>query len=182
MPEKIVSHVDAEGYFIGPVDAIASPLEPGKWQLPAGAVDVPPPVVPDGFRARLVGDSFQLEAVQVDSPDEVDAGPSPDQIKSAIVALTQLRLDAFAQTRGYDGVNSAAKYKDITDAEIAAMPVNEQPLVMQFRAECRYLAIITARTWARLYILLGEVQAGNRPVPTGFQDIEPELPTLEWPV
>ena len=107
---------------------------------------------------------------------------TPAELQRLIVGATQDRLDAFAMTRGYDNVNSAAKYKDITDAEIAAMPVNEQPLVMQFRAECRYLAIATARTWARLYIVLGEVQAGTRPVPAGFQDIEPELPALEWPV
>lgn len=115
-------------------------------------------------------------------PAPIDPPPTPESIKGVIVAQTQVRLDQFAQTRGYDGVNSAAKYKDITDAEIAAIPVNEQPLLMQFRAECRYLAIATARTWARLYIVLGEVQAGNRPVPAGFQDIEPELPSLEWPV
>jgi hypothetical protein len=36
-------------------------------------------------------------------------------------------------------------------------------------------------TWARLYELLAEVQAGTRPMPTGFADIEPELPPLVWP-
>lgn len=145
--------------------------------LPTGTVFPMPPV-------ESFGHDYQswLDAGNTPEPAPVEPPPTPELIKDAIVAQTQVRLDQFAQTRGYDGVNSAAKYKDITDAEIAAMPVNEQPLVMQFRAECRYLAIATARTWARLYIVLGEVQAGNRPVPAGFQDIEPELPVLEWPV
>lgn len=137
----------------------------------------------DGSQDAFIPDGAQpiteTEAIDIANQDQRSAS---EVIKDAIVAQTQVRLDQFAQTRGYDGVNSAAKYKDITDAEIAAMPVNEQPLVMQFRAECRYLAIATARTWARLYIVLGEVQAGTRPVPAGFQDIEPELPALEWPV
>jgi hypothetical protein len=29
--------------------------------------------------------------------------------------------------------------------------------------------------------LLAEVQAGTRPMPSGFADIEPELPPLVWP-
>jgi hypothetical protein len=29
--------------------------------------------------------------------------------------------------------------------------------------------------------MLDEVIAGTRPMPTGFADIEPELPVLTWP-
>ena len=105
-----------------------------------------------------------------------------NQLIDSIVAATQTRLDAFAATRGYDDVNSISKYKDISDEEIAAMPANEQPLVTKFRAESRYLASMTARTWAVLYLILDEVQAGTRPVPSGYADIEPLLPPLVWPV
>ena len=97
------------------------------------------------------------------------------------VENTQNRLDTFAQSRGYDNVNSAAKYKDITDAEIAALSAAERPLVTKFRAECRHLAIATASTWAKLYLILGEVEAGTRPAPASFADIEPLLPVLAWP-
>lgn len=99
-----------------------------------------------------------------------------------IVAATQSRIDAFAATRGYDGVNSISKYQNISDEEIAALPASEQPMVSKFRAEARYLAVGTAQTWAKMYGMLGEVQAGTRPKPSGFADVESELPALEWPV
>ena len=99
-----------------------------------------------------------------------------------IVAATQSRIDAFAATRGYDGVNSIGKYQNISDEEIAALPASEQPMVSKFRGECRYLAVVTAQTWAKMYGMLGEVQVGTRQKPSDFADVESELPVLEWPV
>lgn len=106
---------------------------------------------------------------------------APEQLQAMVVQATQQRLDSFARTRNYDDVNSAAKYKDITDTEIATLPPTEQPLVEKFRTECRYIALVTAQTWAKLYLILGEVQAGARPAATGFADVEPDLPELAWP-
>lgn len=100
----------------------------------------------------------------------------------SIISATQSRIDAFAATRGYDGVNSISKYQNISDEEIAALPASEQPMVSKFRGECRYLAVVTAQTWAKMYGMLGEVQAGTRQKPSGFADVESELPALEWPV
>jgi hypothetical protein len=104
-----------------------------------------------------------------------------ERIQNEILFNTQKRLDSFAKTRNYDGVDSIGKYKDISDEEIALMPEDEQPLVLKFRTECRYLAAVTARTWAKLYLILDEVLAGTRAVPTGYADIEPDLPVLQWP-
>jgi hypothetical protein len=97
------------------------------------------------------------------------------------VERTQARLDVFANTRGYDGVNSASKYKDITDAEIATLPVGEQQLVTKFRTECRYLTLVTARTWASLYLILDQINAGHLQPPSSFEELEMLLPVLEWP-
>lgn len=36
-------------------------------------------------------------------------------------------------------------------------------------------------TWAKLYEVMADVEAGTRPMPAGYADIEPELPVLEWP-
>lgn len=104
------------------------------------------------------------------------------ELQKTIVSSTQARLDAFAATRGYDGVNSIAKYKDISDEEISMLEPAEQLLVNKFRAEARYLAVKTAQTWAKLYIILEEVKQGTRPIPSGFSDIELDLPELNWPV
>ena len=42
---------------------------------------------------------------------------------------------------------------------------------------------ISARdeTWAVVNQIISEVEAGTRPMPTGFSDIESELPPLAWP-
>ncbi len=101
---------------------------------------------------------------------------------NAIVAATAQRLTDFAATRGYSSLDAISKYKDITDAEIASLPTADQPMVTKFRAECRYLALVTAQTWAVLYRGLAEVQAGTRPMPSGYDEIKDELPALVWPV
>lgn len=102
-------------------------------------------------------------------------------IRNSIVNATQKRLDDFAATRNYSSLDSISKYKDISDAEIDTLPGADRPLVKKFRTECRYLALATAQTWAVLYRGLAEVEAGNRPMPGSFDEIEGELPPLVWP-
>ena len=47
------------------------------------------------------------------------------------------------------------------------------------------LALIAPALWwanlTRLADMLAEVEAGNRPMPSGLADIEGELPVLAWP-
>lgn len=107
--------------------------------------------------------------------------PTPDQVAAAMSAAAQERLDTFAATRRYDNVNSASKYLTLTDEQIAAMPADDQPTVTRYRTECRYLVGATAQTWAAMERIQGQVQAGTRPMPASFADVEPELPALEWP-
>jgi len=96
-----------------------------------------------------------------------DVAANQAGLQANIVAAAQARLDAWAQTRGYDGILSAATYA------ASAVP--------QFAAEGQ--AAVNARdaTWATLYTLLLEVQMGTRPMPTSFADVEPLLPALAWP-
>lgn len=84
-----------------------------------------------------------------------------------IAAETQARLDAFASTRGYDGMLSLCSYA------ASAIP--------KFAAEGSYGVSARDATWATLYDILAEVEAGTRPIPAGFEEIEPELPPLVWP-
>ena len=84
------------------------------------------------------------------------------------IGKVQQRLDDFARTRGYDGIMSACTYATSTNAK--------------FAAEGQYCVGARDATWATLYQILDEVLAGTRPMPTGYADIEPELPVLEWPV
>ena len=90
-----------------------------------------------------------------------------EQIKQGIIGAAQARLDAFARTRFYDDIKSASDYAGCS--------------VPKFDIEGTYCRDARALTWARLYELLAEVEAGTRPMPTGFADVESELPPLVWP-
>lgn len=80
----------------------------------------------------------------------------------------QQRLDAFAATRGYDGILSACTY--VTSS------------VPQFAAEAQYAVQARDATWATAYQILAEVQAGTRPAPEDANALVALLPPLQWPV
>ena len=105
---------------------------------------------------------WALEDLTDDEKAQVDAG-----IESSIVNQTQSRLDAFAQTRGYDGIMSACTYAD------SSIPA--------FSTEGKYAVIARDTTWAALYTLLAEVETGTKPKPVGYADVEALLPPLGWP-
>ena len=65
MTHKIVSQLDGNGYLVGPVQADESPLEPGIFHIPGGAVDIEPIEVPEGKLAKLVDGQFVLEDAPV---------------------------------------------------------------------------------------------------------------------
>jgi hypothetical protein len=90
------------------------------------------------------------------------------QLQTSIVAATQLRLDTFAQTRNYDGILSACTYATSPTAK--------------FATEGQYCVTQRDATWAKLYQILGEVEAGTRPMPDSYASIESLLPSLSWPL
>lgn len=69
MNTKQVAQLDDAGHFVGLVVADESPLEPGVFLIPAGAVDAPVPVIPNGSRARWTGFSFAVEAIPTPEPE-----------------------------------------------------------------------------------------------------------------
>jgi len=107
----------------------------------------------------------QAWSVRAGTPQELAIAQA--DLLSAVVDATQARLDSFAQTRNYDGILSLCTY--------ATSPTAKFAIEGQYGVEAR------DATWAKLYDILAEVQAGTRPVPTGFLDVEPELPALVWP-
>jgi hypothetical protein len=89
------------------------------------------------------------------------------QLQASIVQQAQKRIDDFANTRNYAGIMSACTYVTST--------------VPEFAAEGQYCVEARDATWSTLYAILADVQAGTRPVPTSYAEIEPELPALAWP-
>lgn len=76
MSQKQVCQLDSDGYFIGVTFADESPLEPGVFLFPAGAIDtLPPSEVPDGKRAKWIGE-WLIE--DIPSPPEPEPEPEPE--------------------------------------------------------------------------------------------------------
>lgn len=99
--------------------------------------------------------------------DPPPPAPTVEEVQAQVVRQTQTRLDAFAQTRGYDGILSASTYVGDPSPRLAAEGV--------------YAKAARSATWETLYAFMAEVQAGTQPMPTGFADVEPLLPVLQWP-
>lgn len=79
---KIVYQTDDQGFFTGLVAADPSPLEPGVWLIPGGAVDVEPPVLADGERARWNGAGWTVIAPP--PPPEPEPAPTAEELLAAL--------------------------------------------------------------------------------------------------
>jgi len=88
-------------------------------------------------------------------------------IFTSIQDATQQRLDDFARTRNYDGMLSLCTYATSSN--------------VKFQAEGLYGVDLRDATWSKLYEILAEIEAGTRPIPSAYSDIEGELPALVWP-
>lgn len=112
---KIVSQLNAAGYFVGPVVADESPMEPGVYLIPGGAVDIPPPNIPAGKVALWQGGGWAF----VLPPDEAqEENPPVDGVPQS-VTMRQARL-ALLGAGLLDDVNAAiAAIQDTTQRRAA---------------------------------------------------------------
>ena len=92
---------------------------------------------------------------------------TPEQVLAGLTRTIQAALDSFARTRGYDNMLSACTYATST--------------VPKFAAEGQYCVEARDTVWAAAYVILADVQAGLRAMPTEAEALA-ELPTLTWPV
>ena len=90
-----------------------------------------------------------------------------ERIRTEIMDGVQRYLDDFARTKTYDSILSACTYAT--------------SLVPKFAAEGQYCVSARDTCWGVVAQIEAEVLAGTRPVPTGFEEIKPELPVLAWP-
>lgn len=107
------------------------------------------------------------QAWEIYALSQEEVGENLQRLKDQIANDTQRHLDTFAQTRNYDSMLSLCTYATSTNPK--------------FAVEGQYGVTARDDTWAKLYEMLAEVEAGTRPMPSGFSDIEPELPALVWP-
>jgi hypothetical protein len=63
---KTFSQLDKDGFFVGAVEADESPLEPGIYLIPGGAIDrTPPKKISAGMRYKISGASWAGELIPV---------------------------------------------------------------------------------------------------------------------
>ena len=126
---KNVIQLDADGFFAGFTTADESPLEPGVFHLPAGAVDAGnPPELTGGERAKWSGKRWLI--IQPEPEPEPEPEPTvAEQLAQAraaaieeIIADTERkRLDAVRDAVGVE-FKDAKSETDISDklAELKA--------------------------------------------------------------
>lgn len=96
---KIVSQLDADGYFIGPTTADESPREPGLFQIPFGAVEqAPPEMQVPGMRYRPDGDGGWIAEALPSDQGNASQGDGSDEIAqdSLLDRLARLEEEAAA--------------------------------------------------------------------------------------
>lgn len=87
---KIVSQLDKNGYYVGQVVADESPLEPGVYLIPAGAVDSTPPEIPEGHVAKWDG-TWSVEQIPV-TETETETNILPDMSTSSFYSCNPWQI------------------------------------------------------------------------------------------
>ena len=113
-------------------------------------------------------DLFHSVADQEAAAVAADIAQTMTNVKKQIKEATQNRLDDFAATREYRSIGSAAGYAGSH--------------VSRFNTDGVYCKRVESDTWRVLYSILDKVEEGTREIPNGYDQIESELPALEWPV
>lgn len=88
------------------------------------------------------------------------------QLVASFTDSAQQHLDAFAKTRGYDGIMSAATYINST--------------IPRYAAEATRALLLRDQWWSTLDTIMVAVLSEQRPVPASFDEILSELPALTW--
>ena len=159
--KMIACQLDSNGVFLGAATVDESPLEPGVFLVPAGAVMVAPPVVPEGMFAVWSGTAFLIEPIPALPVPEINTPTQADTI-----ALYEKALDDHL-----DGIANLHRYRDrFTFAQRATRP---GPWYAEGCAFYDWMETCNAQAFA----LLSEVQAGNAVMPTidAFIDSLPEF-------
>jgi hypothetical protein len=132
----------------------------------ADAVFVRPENTPEGVRVVDLPNLDELRVCLKFYGYPLGEMAAMDELQKEFTGAIQTHLDAFAQTRNYDDILSAATYAAST--------------VPKFQAEGQYAVEARDATWAKGYEILGEVLAGQRPMPA-LEEVLAELPPLAWP-
>lgn len=164
MSYKTVYQLSDAGYLIGYAVAQESPLEPGVFLIPRGAIEEAPPSFDvTSQRVRYVAGAWTVEDIVVDVPP----APTVEQLKRELTLAVQVHMNKTAGTLGYDSIYTAVTYAD-------------EPAVPKYQAEGRALRAWRSLVWAKCYEVMAAVEAGSRGIPTA-EELIAELPAFVAP-
>jgi hypothetical protein len=89
-----------------------------------------------------------------------------EQLKQSIESAAQRNLDSAAKERGYDDAERCISYITSTNPT--------------WKADADAMNTHRDAVWSKLFEIMGQVESGGRAAPTGFDEIEPELPVIDW--
>jgi hypothetical protein len=165
LTEQVLNNFEADVVFEGPQ---ASNLEWWQYSMRAGVIQINGKWYTKYIAGPEFADTPYATALEQQEQYILQKTIERNQaLLSSVVQQTQQRLDDFARTRNYDGILSLCTYVTST--------------VTKFQIEGQYGVTGRDATWTKLYEILAEVETGVRPLPSGYADIENELPNLEWP-
>lgn len=84
---KIVYQYDADGYYTGTDTAYESPLEPGIYLIPAGCVEIQPPIPYEGYRIRWDGFTWVQEVIPEPEPEPEPEPPTLEELREQKVEM-----------------------------------------------------------------------------------------------
>jgi hypothetical protein len=90
-----------------------------------------------------------------------------EALKLSIESATEKRLEDAAKGRGYKSLDRLLNYTNSTNEKWAT--------------EAVYMQGLQTQTWEALLSILAAVNAGTREAPASYEEIEPELPVIDWP-
>lgn len=156
------------GLYLGPVtltESDVSPLEPDVYLIPGNCTETEPPSPQFGQQVVYANNQWEIIPVTTNETE-----PSYVQTKEETIAVftraVQMRLDEFAQARGYENMGTLATY------------VNDP--FPQFDAEGRKGRDLRSATWVAAHTIFNRIIKGEAPFPESVEEFESELPTLVW--
>jgi hypothetical protein len=114
----------------------------------------------------LVGGQWKISSQVVDlNNGQLQA--KLNMLKESIEEATEQRLEDAAKGRGYKSLDRLLNYTNSTNEKWAT--------------EAIYMQQLQTQTWEALLSILAAVNAGTREAPASYEEIEPELPVIDWP-
>ena len=164
MSKKDVYQTNSEGIYLHTVSAEESPLEPGVYLIPAGCVEVAPPVGQFAPPFKWVNGAWEYGGKPpVIKPPTSLPPVVPEEMQ--YMGAIQVHIDNTAQLLGYDNIQTAVTYAD-------------EPAYPKFQLEGKALRAWRSLVWAYTYEQAAKVAEGLREQPPLVEFLL-ELPELQ---